>query len=117
MASSRELALVLILSACGGAAPKEAAAGCPPDSYLDYRNFGAPFLRSWCTGCHSSELTGDARAGAPIGVDLDTRAGALAHLDGIKRRAAVELPTMPPRGAPGADERALLNEWLSCGAP
>ena len=103
-----------MVAACGGSAQPDA---CPPDSYLDYRNFGAPFLRSWCTGCHSSALSADARAGAPLGVDFDTYAGALAHLDAIKHRASVDMPTMPPRGPPRADERALLAEWIACGAP
>ena len=108
------LAVALVLSGCGA---NPSAAECPPESYLNYRNFGAPFLRSWCTGCHSEGLTGEARAGAPVGVNFDTYASTLARLDGIKQRAAIDMPTMPPRGAPGKEERALLSEWLSCGAP
>jgi hypothetical protein len=26
-------------------------------------------------------------------------------------------PTMPPAGGPSGEERALLAEWLACGAP
>lgn len=120
MASSRELALLVFLAGCGagtGGEPVAGASACPPDSYLDYRNFGAPFLRSWCTGCHSAELTGEDRAGAPLGVNFDTRAGTLLHLERIEVRAAAQVPTMPPRGVPGPDERALLKEWIACGAP
>ena len=25
-------------------------------SYLDYNNFGAPFVINWCRGCHSSSV-------------------------------------------------------------
>jgi len=32
-------------------------------------------------------------------------------------KATGEMPTMPPAAGPSSDERALLEEWLSCGAP
>jgi hypothetical protein len=114
----RKLLLPVFLAGCGGTQVQPA----PPPTLcetleLDYRSFGAPFMRDWCTGCHSSDLTGDARAGAPADVNFDTRDGVLMHLDRIQARAAASPPTMPPRGQPGPEERSLLADWISCGAP
>jgi cytochrome c5 len=44
---------------------------CPPDSALTWENFGDPFMRNWCTACHSGSLVGDSRGGAPLGLDFD----------------------------------------------
>lgn len=46
-----------------------------------------PVLRTWCTPCHSSSLTGADRSGAPEGLDFDTweRASLLAQ-HGPRRR-------------------------------
>src|SRR4051812_36148977 len=104
-------AIAVMLCGCGGASNGTASPqACPNDSALDYRTFGAPFMRDWCTGCHSADLTGDDRAGAPASVDFDTIAGVRSHLELIKQRAGADVPTMPPKGPPGGDERALLNE-------
>lgn len=40
-----------------------------------------------------------------------------AHASGIWIRAADQNFSMPPVGPPPEDERALLGEWLACGAP
>jgi uncharacterized membrane protein len=105
------------------AAAATAAVACGADtdprcdrSFLRYANFGAPFIVSWCRACHSAALAPDARQDAPVDVNFDT-------LDDIRRwspritlRAGLAT-TMPPAGGPSADERALLVEWLRCGAP
>src|SRR6185503_5301004 len=40
-------------------------------SYLDYDNFGEPFVINWCRGCHSSEVPAGMRQKAPIGANFD----------------------------------------------
>ncbi|MEM6989886.1 MAG: hypothetical protein AAF721_05300 [Myxococcota bacterium] len=90
---------------------------CPPDHNLTATNFGLPFLLTWCAGCHSSQLSEDERAGAPPGVDLDTIEGAHEQLLRIYDRSVDDDATMPPAGGPTAEERALLADWLACGAP
>lgn len=90
---------------------------CPEDSFLTWENFGAPFMRDWCTGCHSDDLSADRRAMAPPEVNLDELEGVRAHLERVWMRAADDNRTMPPAGGPGAAERELLGEWLACGAP
>lgn len=112
MRSWGELALLAALVSCGD----EADEACPPDSDLTWSTFGDPFVRSWCTGCHSSALAEPDRQGAPVGVDLDTLEGVRAHLADVRRRAVREAD-MPPAGGPDEGDRALLDEWLACGAP
>lgn len=90
---------------------------CPEDSLLSADNFGMPFLLTWCAGCHSAALDADERAGAPVGIDLDSIEGAREHLQRIYVRTAMDDATMPPAGGPTADERARLGDWLACGAP
>jgi hypothetical protein len=90
---------------------------CPPDSILGFDNFGGPFLLDHCTACHSGALPAGMRQNAPPGVDFDTLNDVREWAPRIWARAADQNATMPPVGAPGADERALLGEWLACGAP
>jgi uncharacterized membrane protein len=103
--------LVVALAACGS----DTDPACDA-SFLRYDNFGSPFLSNWCRACHSAALPADMRQLAPVDVNFDT-------LDEIRRwsrfieLAAGEGVAMPPAGGPSADERAMLTEWLRCGAP
>lgn len=90
---------------------------CPPDSVLTHDNFGGPFMLNWCTGCHSSALEGPDRAGATVGIDFDTIEGIRDHSERIWARSGDQNATMPPAGGPPEMDRALLGEWLACGAP
>ncbi len=87
----------------------------PCDDPGSWIRTGQPLALTWCTGCHASTLAGDARHGAPDGVDLDTKAGFVAHAE----RAIARLGdgTMPPGGGPAAADIARVQTWLSCGAP
>lgn len=95
---------------------------CPPGSTLTYNNFGKPFMEHYCTRCHSSELTGAARHGAPSFHDFDTLFGIKAvheHIDETTAAgpAAVNegMPQDPP--SPTLMERYQLGEWIACGMP
>ncbi len=90
---------------------------CEPDHGLSAANFGMPFLLTWCAGCHSADLPADERAGAPVGVDLDTLDAAQEQLLRIYARTVLDGATMPPAGGPSEQERAMLGDWLACGAP
>ena len=85
-------------------------------SYLDYDNFGAPFVINWCRGCHSSEVPMNMRQKAPIDANFDTIEEVRMWGERIASRATGTAPNMPPAGGPTAEERALLAEWLTCGA-
>ena len=90
---------------------------CPEESFLTWENFGDPFVRNWCTGCHSTSLDETERASAPIGINFNGPDSIKMHIDRMWVRAGDSNRTMPPAGGPGSAERALLGEWLACGAP
>jgi len=73
-----------------------------------------------CLACHSSELTGPARNGAPSNINWDTYAAARPNADRAIVRA-VELMTMPPddSGIPKLNEeqRAAMLAWQNAGFP
>ncbi|HWB78925.1 MAG TPA: hypothetical protein VG755_28380 [Nannocystaceae bacterium] len=106
-------------SSSGGEVPSSVPGrDCPPDSFLDATNFGMPFITTWCTGCHSSDLVGDdERQLAPPEWDFDSLDAIRASVLMVYLNAADEHEDMPPAGGPSAEERALLGDWLACGAP
>lgn len=100
--------------------PTEAT--CPPTSTLTYASFGQPFMAQYCTRCHSSTLTRDARMGAPAFHDFDTQLGIQQVADHIDEAAgagpAATNEGMPPSNPkPTLEERQQLAEWIACGAP
>jgi hypothetical protein len=103
----------------GPTTPASVIAGraCPPNSPLTYASFGEPFFTSWCTGCHSSQNTGDARRNAPVGYDYDTLAGIRQWIPLIYAYAADGNKKMPAVGGPSDADRQMLGDWLACGAP
>ncbi len=114
----------LALAACGEdplfGPPTESV--CPPDSTLTYENFGQPFMEDYCTRCHSSELTGADRNGAPSFHDFDTVFGIRAvseHIDETTASGpAATNDSMPPDGdTPSLEERQQLGEWIACDMP
>ena len=120
------LVLGLLAIGCSGGntsvfgPPTEAT--CPPGSTLTYENFGKPFMEAYCTRCHSSELVGAARMGAPSFHDFDTRSGIFVVADHIDETTAAGPAAtnqgMPIGGAkPTLAERQMLGEWLACGVP
>lgn len=100
---------------------------CPPDNTLTRRSFGAGFLLTWCTGCHSSSLPADARQDAPEGVNFDTHAAYKLSERLVYERAVLEAHAfvrdpsaaspMPPAGLPPAADRERLAQWIACGSP
>ena len=95
-------------------------ATCPPSSTLTYENFGKPFVEAYCTDCHSSELTGDDRNGAPAHHDFDTLVGIKSVANHVDQAAAAgpaaTNDAMPPEDpVPTLEERQQLAEWISCG--
>lgn len=96
-------------------------ATCPPGSTLTYETFAKDFFDGYCTRCHSSDKTDDARQGAPLGHDFDTEEGVLAvaeHVDAYAAAGPDSVNTrMPPSNPrPSEAERRQLGEWLACAA-
>lgn len=109
------LFVLLFLLACGLFGGDDSGnPACGREPPLTWANFGEGFMTKHCTGCHSSLLPEPMREGAPVGVDFDTYAAVLDWAPRIEATALGEAPAMPPGGGPGADELALLEEWLAC---
>jgi uncharacterized membrane protein len=94
-------------------------ASCPPNSTLTWDSFGRSFMTSYCTRCHSSQLTGPARQSAPLGHDFDTENGVIVvaeHVDGLAAAGPQAVNTaMPPSNPmPTEAERRQLGEWVAC---
>lgn len=89
----------------------QAAAWCDTAVEVGWEDFGHGFVLTHCQGCHASQAPD--RYGAPESVVFDTEA------DCVERRADIlrvvlEWESMPPAGGVTADEKALLETWLSC---
>ncbi len=126
MAMARVAALLVTaaLAACGPDSvfgpPTQST--CPQGSTLTYENFGKGFMTQYCTKCHSSELVGADRMGAPSFHDFDTLFGIKAVADHIDETTAsgpaATNDGMPPDGPfPTLAERKQLGEWIACGMP
>ncbi len=119
-------------AALAGRPPPPTTAGpplpaCPPNSALTHRSFGDGFLRTWCTGCHSSTLATKDRQGAPEDLNLDSATLYKPHARAVYDRAVLEAHTaatdpksaspMPPAGVVPEADRRRLSEWIACGSP
>jgi hypothetical protein len=120
----RWLAFISLLVACTSnpvfGPPTESQ--CPQGSTLTYDNFGKPFMTKYCTRCHSSDLVGAARHGAPSFHDFDSLFGIKAvheHIDETTAAGPAAFNDgMPQDGPkPTSMERYQLGEWIACGMP
>jgi membrane-bound ClpP family serine protease len=103
------LALPLFFCACG-----DDDDGLVCESRVTYQQIASTLDKS-CAGCHASTLTGADRNQAPVGVNLDTYAGASRNPSSIVR--VIRNGTMPPSGTvPKADADAI-ECWSKNGAP
>jgi hypothetical protein len=116
---------LLLLAACSEepifGPPTESV--CPPaGTELTYQNFGKPFMEAYCTRCHSSDLAGDERMGAPSFHDFDSLFGIKAvheHIDETTAAGPAAFNDGMPQDGPKPTkmERYQLGEWIACGMP
>ena len=100
---------------------------CPQGNALTYRSFGAGFLRTWCTGCHSSTLAASERQDAPDDVNFDRPDFYKLQEKLVYERAVLEghkfaadpatASPMPPAGLVPSEDLRRLGQWISCGSP
>ncbi len=102
------------VAACGGEEgeniPEIDCVATPP---LKYSEMAAVWAK--CTSCHSSSVTGAARANAPAGINFDTFDAAKAEAS--PAAAEVAEGAMPPGGGLTEDEKQQIYAWAQCGTP
>jgi uncharacterized membrane protein len=120
------LGTLISLLACGDSKSSGEEEGtlsgatCPTDSKVTYDEDIKPFMAKYCTTCHDSSLSGNARHDAPDDHNFETMAGIVEEAHHIDTHAAsgpdATNTAMPPAGypAPSKAERAKLGEWLAC---
>jgi len=92
--------------------PVDPASLCGDAPVVTWDNFGQGFMIENCQSRHAT--TSPNRYGASPDVHFDTLDDVLERQDRILARAAGENPTMPPDGGVSADDRWLLQVWLTC---
>lgn len=100
----------------------DSGATCPDNSTLTYANFGKSFFSSYCLRCHSVQVKGDARMGAPSDHNFDTLAEIELLSMHIDQKAASgpahTNEAMPPSNPkPSLADRKKLGEWIACELP
>lgn len=100
------IALSLVAACTSGASSTGISElSCPPDSTLNYANFGQDMIGTHCLSCHDTRSPRLLTQG-------DVRAHSTQILD-----TAVYTDAMPQSGNMTLDERKLLGEWIVCGMP
>ncbi len=90
---------------------------CFVGSNLNYENFGHSFVIEYCLACHSENLTGAHRFGAPDDLNFDTAIAIKAWRSRILDMFVVKDPHQRLGRVPSASEKEMVKEWLDCGAP
>lgn len=110
-------AIVFVFSSCGG--DKE-----PVDPCLDpptYTNEIRPLIiEAKCLGCHTSELRGEGRNGAPDHLNFETyelMQPSLAEAAAAITAGREPPPTLMPPIVVTAEERELIRDWRDCNFP
>ncbi len=82
-----------------------------------WANYAQGFFAMYCTRCHSSTLSGDARIGAPDGYNWDDEAAVDLHIADIRDAVGVHdfMPFNPPD--PSCSERRRIVRWIDAGGP
>lgn len=108
------LVIATVAAACGGdddgASLPTVDCTPPVPTFAQVRAF-----RSSCSNCHSIQLTGNSRMGAPVGMDYDLYASAAAVGEPTAR--TVFEGSMPPSGGLFSADKEVLYRWTLCGSP
>jgi uncharacterized membrane protein len=108
------LPLAILLSsvaACSGTNSKFESATCPPNTTLNYVDFGKPLIDKSCSGsdCHTM-------GGSKGGISLDGIGNVQKYKAEVYNAAAADNTKMPQGRSMSSDERKKLGDWLACGA-
>ncbi|MCA9694399.1 MAG: hypothetical protein KC636_32785 [Myxococcales bacterium] len=78
-------------------------------------NYSEMTVWNSCIGCHSSELSGDARQNAPDAINFDNYEDA--KINAIEAAHEVVEGEMPPGAPLGQADQDAINAWAQCGTP
>ncbi len=117
MRGSRLVAVTVIASLSGAGCGGDDSAALPTvDCAPPVPTFAeVTAFRSNCANCHSVQLGRDDRQGAPVGMDYDVYASAVAVAEATAR--SVFDRSMPPSGGITAADTLVLYRWSLCGTP
>lgn len=106
--------LLTIATACGGGSD---LGECPPGS-TQQQNTGASIVFTTCVGCHSSQLTGAGRFGAPVGMDFDDIEIVRDLADDVYGTAADGSMPPPNQSVSSLNDAQVeaIRVYLACGA-
>jgi len=107
MSFARLSSLLLLLLFTAACDPGD----CPEGSTVTWDDV-EPLFSEHCTSCHSTDLSGDDRGGAPEEYNYNTMEAAHAHPNWTW--AEVKLGHMPPSGSLTEEEQETIREWLAC---
>jgi len=101
----RSLLLLFVLG-CGAQSTGITEADLTCDSSLTYANFGEAFISTNCGSCHAGKQN----------PNLSTQAAVKSNSNDILQEA-VYTTAMPDGADLSNEERTMLGQWLTCGAP
>lgn len=103
-----------LFAACGGGDEVDLGE-CPPNSEAQ-QQAGADLIEFSCTNfCHSESRTGEARDGAPEGMNFDSPEETLSYAGEIYESVRRTTNPMPPGGGMRADQIEDIRVFLACG--
>ena len=85
---------------------------CLDDSTLTYATFGEAFFADYCTGCHSAEVTGASREGAPSDLTHHIWTASKEHGDFVSHVTPLG-ETRPTKKSPAACPDGRLSRFHS----
>lgn len=108
-------AVLLLAVACGDKLDAVQETECAQDqAEVTYEGQVKAILDEHCTSCHSSSVSGNARSGAPSGVDLDTYQSLLPLAEQANTR--IQNETMPPgSNKVPASQKSVFMCWIDQG--
>jgi uncharacterized membrane protein len=100
------IVVVACTTACGAQSTGITESDLTCDTSLTYASFGQAFIETNCSSCHAGKES----------PNLSTQAAVKSNSSKILQEA-VYTTAMPDGADLSNDERMLLGQWLTCGAP
>jgi uncharacterized membrane protein len=96
--------------------PSPVATCTSPDRAPTFADLESGIL-TICRECHSASVSGDARHGAPPGMDFDTYDQLASAGETAAYLVRYRIMPFPNGEGPTEEQRQQLYEWVACGMP